>query len=166
MVTLEEKIAQLPPAARNEISEFVEYFHWKYAGDQSETTEKGEREKLKQLLLTAKEKLLALEEDWDDRGAKPIKEATIQRIIEFLSNLHAIIIHDCVGWIFPEIFPGTKGKILIQWKAERFQLVIVIPEDPVKPTTYYATDYGKNEVEGTASNERLNNLYLNWTRQF
>jgi len=166
MANLEEKIAQLPSAARKEISDIVEYFYWKYAGEHAETTEKGEKEKLEQVLQSAQEKLLALEDNWDDRGVKQIKEGTIQRTNEFFFNLQAKMLQEGVRWIFPEIFSGTKGDILVQWKTDRFQLVIVIPEDPVKPTNYYATDYDKNEEEGTATNERLNNLYFNWVGQF
>ncbi len=165
MATLDEKIAQLPPAARKEISDIIEYFHWKYGGTYTETIDKGEKAKLEKVLQNAKGKLLALEEDWDENGAKKIKEGTYKRVAEFLVDLQAKILQVGVSWTLPEIFPGTNGEILVQWKTDRFQLVILIPEDTTKPINYYATDYNKNEEEGTATNERLNNLYFNWARQ-
>ncbi len=165
MATFDEKIAQLPPTARKEISDIVEYFHWKYGGKDVVTIDKGEKAKLEEVIQNATGKLLALEEDWDDHGAKSIKEGTIKRVAEFLVDLQSKILQVGVSWTLPEIFPGTKGDILVQWKTDRFQLVIVIPEDPVKPINYYATDFGKNEEEGTATKERLYNLYFNWARQ-
>lgn len=166
MATLEDKIAQLPPAARKEIGDIVEYFLWKYASESTETTQEGEADTLKQLLHDAREKLLSLEDDWDDRGAKTIEEGTFQRAESFLLNLQTKLQSESTHWVDPEIFPGTKGEILIQWKSDSFQLAIVIPENTSDPATYYATDYGKNEDEGTASTERLNSLYINWARQF
>ncbi|HMF32841.1 MAG TPA: hypothetical protein VKK79_15560 [Candidatus Lokiarchaeia archaeon] len=128
--------------------------------------EGNQREKLEQQLQEARDNLLSLEYNWDDRGAKKIEEATFQRMVEFLFDLLENIQQEGIKWELPEIYPGTKGEVLVQWKTDRFQLVIVIPEDTLEPAIYYATDYDKNEDEGTASNERLNSLYINWARQF
>ena len=55
MAILEDKIAQLPPAARKEIVGIVEYFLWKNAGEPTEITQEGEGETLQQLFYEARE---------------------------------------------------------------------------------------------------------------
>ncbi|NVM27405.1 MAG: hypothetical protein HWN65_01075 [Candidatus Helarchaeota archaeon] len=114
-----------------------------------------------------KENILNLENDWDGENSIGYKEETLDRTINFIKNISKKF------WIdfkfimeIPDIFPGTKGDIDIDWKLDTFQLLLTIPQDPNKPTAFYGDDYGINKIKGTFDIKKLDSVIVPWLKLF
>jgi len=91
--------------------------------------------------------ILELEEDWDDEGSCEYKRETWERACLILRN---IMIDSNLQdrTTIPEISPGPNGSIDIHWKAERFELLINIPDEKDKPASFYGDNYTKDCIKG------------------
>ena len=49
----------------------------------------------------------------------------------------------------PEIVPGPKGAIELDWETKKYVLLIDIPENPSTPIIYFGHDYCSFKTKGT-----------------
>ncbi len=94
------------------------------------------------------DEILDLKFNWNGEGSKSYKTETLRRAKVFLVSL----IKDF--WMLynleldiPMIFPGIDGDIDIEWKNDKFQLLISIPEKKENLGGLYGSDYAEDEIE-------------------
>ncbi len=92
--------------------------------------------------------ILGLKDNWDGNNAKKYELETFRRATAFLKSL----VEDF--WLLfnyklesPLILPGINGEIDIEWKNDKFQLLISIPEDESELAGLYGSDYEDDEIE-------------------
>ena len=94
------------------------------------------------VVAEAKERLLALEDDWDGEGAPAYCEQTIEAATAFFSELVAKS-----GLATPiRILPASEGSIDLHWKTARFELLVNFHPDG--SVSYYGDDYCENAIQG------------------
>ncbi len=65
----------------------------------------------------------------------------------------------------PMIFPGIKGDVDLEWKNDKFQLLISIPEDKNELAGLYGNNYGENEIELDFYINKQNSKLLSWLKR-
>lgn len=99
--------------------------------------------------INESQKILELEEDWDEEGSKSYKKETWIRVTDFLKNEYDIVFKyieiDVSSFIRPRIYPGVNGSIdvVIDYKSRR--ILINFPEDSSIPAGFYGRSKTKNE---------------------
>ena len=122
-------------------------------------------EDIEDLFKNKEDYILSLDENWDNMGAKIYKLETIQRAKHFLINLFISFLDLCEIRIdLPRIQPGIDGDIDLEWKLERFRLLISIPENIEEEAGAYGDDYGDDVLKISFLPEKLNSEFLIWLR--
>jgi len=133
-----------------------------------EMEEKGIRimDVLNQHIRRKMKEILDLKPDWNGERAKSYKKETFNRAKNFLISLMQDF------WILynieldiPMIFPGIDGDIDIEWKNERFQLLISIPVKSENLAGLYGSDYAEDEIELDFDISKTNIRLLSWLRR-
>jgi len=62
----------------------------------------------------------------------------------------------------PNLLPGPEGSIDIQWKMEKFDLLINVPEDPQELPTFSSDDYTQNSIKGTLDPVKMQPVLFSW----
>jgi len=124
-------------------------FHYRLLGNEptkslgpsrSHVSSKINPEELAALIdvVNASRKILDLPEDWDHEGSPSYLRKTWERATRFLLK-HALwhlrkykIVIDS-----PKILEGPDGSIDLHWKHSQAELLINVPEDPMKPLVCY-----------------------------
>ena len=88
----------------------------------------------------AKERILRLEEDWDDAGCPAYKSETLDAAAQFLYQI------DNPEAINVRIAPASEGSIDLHWKTDKFELLINF--HPNNSVSYYGDDYNGNLIRG------------------
>ena len=88
----------------------------------------------------AKERILRLEEDWDDAGCPAYKPETLDAAAQFLYQI------DNPEAINVRIAPASEGSIDLHWKMDKFELLINFRSD--NSVSYYGDDYNGNLIRG------------------
>jgi hypothetical protein len=120
--------------------------------------------KLTQAIEAAAERLRALEEDWDDQGAQPIREETIQRAARFLHLAAAQLAARGTELPIPRISPCADGSVDLFWKDGEFRLLM-----NVQPGETVSDFYGEGpegvQVKGPFQPESHDiSNYFRWLR--
>ena len=97
-------------------------------------------ESLKTKVNEAKERILRLEEDWDDAGCPAYKPETLDAAAQFLYQI------DNPEAINVRIAPASEGSIDLHWKTDKFELLINFHSD--NSVSYYGDDYNGNLIRG------------------
>ena len=93
--------------------------------------------------------ILDLKKDWDEQGALPYAETTWKRACDFLIRQSNFSRHTCHKELpVPKILPGPNASIDLHWKLAQFELLVNVPNDPVKNATFYGDDYGDLRIRG------------------
>ena len=123
-------------------------------------------EVLNKYLKKKMEEIVNLKVNWNGYGSKPYEKETLIRAKNFLISL----IQDF--WILynlefeiPMIFPGINGDIDIEWKNDKFQLLISIPDDKNELAGLYGNDYGEDEIELDFDINKPNPMLLSWLKR-
>ena len=105
-------------------------------------------EALNKHIKKKKDEILELRFNWDGEGSKTYDVETLERTERFLLSL----LEDF--WMLyrleldtPMIFPGIDGDIDLEWKNDKFQLLISIPENKENLAGLYGSDYAEDEIE-------------------
>ena len=108
--------------------------------------------------------MLQLEENWDGEDARPVLESTWKRATHFLWRIAVTLWkEDNISIPPPEIDPVPDGSIDIDWRLNGRELLINIPPDPDKPTTYYGDDGAGGKVnKGELNTSESNHWLLVW----
>jgi len=111
-------------------------------------------------------KILELQDNWDDEGAKAYKKETWDRAVEVVRRSCEEMWENFVTTMpAPRILAGPDGTIDLHWKTAKFELLVNIPEDPTDPITYYGDDYGMNTAKGTIDPNRPSHILLCWLNE-
>ena len=102
------------------------------------------RQAIDKIVDAAEERILALEEDWDEEGSPAFEKQTLDAIRNFLFELVDESKLSVVkqAWIAP--FSG--GSIDLQWQTEHFDLLINFCADG--NITYYGKDTYGHSIRG------------------
>lgn len=92
------------------------------------------------IVSEAKERILRLEEDWDDAGCPAYKPETLDAAAQFLYQI------DNPEAINVRIAPASEGSIDLHWKTDKFELLINFHPD--NSVSYYGDDYNGNLIRG------------------
>ncbi len=95
-----------------------------------------------QVVAEAKERLLALEDDWDREGAPAYCEQTIEAAAAFFYQL----VERSELATPVRILPASEGSIDLHWKTARFELLVNFHPDG--SVSYYGDDYCENVIQG------------------
>ena len=95
-----------------------------------------------QVVADAKERLLALEDDWDGEGAPAYCEQTIERAAAFFYQL----VERSELATPVRILPASEGSIDLHWKTAEFELLVNFHPDG--SVSYYGDDYCENAIQG------------------
>ena len=107
--------------------------------------------------------ILDLREDWDGYGAKSYKIKTINRCKTFLHSLLSdFIILFNLELDFPLILPGINGDIDLEWKTNKFHLLISIPESDQELAGAYGTNYVDDDIKIDFDLDKPNIQLLAW----
>ena len=102
----------------------------------------------------------SLGENWNSYGAKTIEWSTINRAIDFLSN----IISEFPNASLPFVAPGPNGEIHFEWDIFPKTLVLSIPEDK-NDAFEYVTSGKEGKMCGRSLNmEEMLNIVICWMR--
>lgn len=92
----------------------------------------------------------SLDENWDSYGAKTIELSTINRAIDFFSNITSKF----PTAPLPFISPGPNGEIHFEWEGYSKILKHILPEDENDPPEYLLID----KISGEKTYERAYNM--------
>lgn len=95
-----------------------------------------------QVVAEAKERLLALEDDWDGEGAPAYCEQTIEAAAAFFYQL--VERSELATQV--RILPANEGSIDLHWKTAQFELLVNF--HPGGSVSYYGDDYCENAIQG------------------
>jgi hypothetical protein len=108
-------------------------------------------------------RILALEQNFDEKNSPPYEKSTLNRAISFIKKLaYSVWKLNQMIIPIPKILPGPEGSIDVCWKTPTFQLLINFPMDLDEPASYYGDDYGKNTTEGIFDGTKLDQIFLFW----
>ena len=93
-------------------------------------------------MAEAKERLLALEDDWDGEGAPAYSEQTIEAAAGFFYQL----VEKSELATQVRILPASEGSIDLHWKTAQFELLVNFHPDG--SVSYYGDDYCENAIQG------------------
>ena len=144
----EKKIPTKSIINKQMVDGFLEVFKGKTV--YNEQLEKKKKEMLKKIKNQINIKIIdiaLLEDDWDGYGYKAYLMKTLKKAKYFLLSLREYF------WALyqqelrlPLIYPGINGDIDIEWKNNKFQLLISIPESE-ELAGLYGNDYGDDEIK-------------------
>lgn len=98
-------------------------------------------------VIKESQKLLQLEDNWDEEGSSGYSEITLNKAVKFLKDNAINYFKNSGVWVTaPEICPGPDGSIDLLWKLEDRELLINIPVDENQSATYYGDDSKNNNV--------------------
>ena len=95
-----------------------------------------------QVVAEAKERLLALEDNWDGEGAPAYCEQTIEAAAGFFYQL--VERSELATQV--RILPASEGSIDLHWKTAQFELLVNFHPDG--SVSYYGDDYCENVIQG------------------
>ena len=95
-----------------------------------------------QVVAEAKERLLALEDNWDGEGAPAYCEQTIEAAAGFFYQL--VERSELATQV--RILPASEGSIDLYWKTAQFELLVNFHPDG--SVSYYGDDYCENVIQG------------------
>ena len=95
-----------------------------------------------QVVAEAKERLLALEDNWDGEGAPAYCEQTIEAAAGFFYQL----VEKSELATQVRILPASEGSIDLYWKTAQFELLVNFHPDG--SVSYYGDDYCENVIQG------------------
>lgn len=84
-------------------------------------------DRLKTLIEESKEYILSLPDNWDGYGADIIDYDSLERAINLLQRLLKNLWKEMFEVPLPRIQPVPDGSIDLNWKTEKFELLINIP---------------------------------------
>ncbi|KKN41900.1 hypothetical protein LCGC14_0718650 [marine sediment metagenome] len=112
------------------------------------------------------EEILKLKDNWDGEGSKAYNQETLTRSKNFLISLvESFWIIYQLELDIPMIFPGINGDIDLEWKNNKFQLLISIPEDKNELAGLYGNNYGEDEIKLDFDINILNPMLISWLKR-
>ena len=94
------------------------------------------------------QRILSLEDDWDDDGAKRILPKTAEKAKLYLIQMNKLLAEKSLQLGDPHLYPEADGEIGFHWKTRQYELLLGIPEED-KPASYYGDDGARgNKMEG------------------
>lgn len=89
-------------------------------------------------------RILKWENNWDGEGTPGYTKATWQRAVSFVRD-NAMRLRE-VGQLMeaPDIQPGEKGRIIIEWSAGDRELIVTIPADANDQAEFYGYDHERS----------------------
>jgi len=106
---------------------------------------------LNECIEEARERILALEDDWDGEGERAFtkEEFEFAETVIRLVHVGMLVNHD-ITMIVPWIDPFMKGTIDIEWKTDVYHLLVSVNHDE-KSIAYYGDDHdsgGTTKIKG------------------
>jgi hypothetical protein len=103
------------------------------------------------------ERILKLEENWDDMGGEGFTEETINDVKSFLNTID--------GYFGPpKLYPSANGSIDIDWETDDYGLLINISKGG-NYATYYADNKEGRSEEGSFGLQSFDVNMLSWIRK-
>ena len=118
---------------------------------------------LNQYIKRKMKEILNLKPNWNGEGIKSYKEETVNRAKKFLISLvqDFQILYN-LELDIPMIFPGIDGDIDIEWKNDKSQLLISVPENKESLAGLYGSDYVEDEIQIDFDITEKNTRLLSW----
>jgi hypothetical protein len=85
-------------------------------------------------------------------------------VVEFLVR-HARALWERHGVVADhiEILPDTEGSLAIDWRTNKGELLITVPEDPTQEASYYADDgTGRRKSKGSLDTSIVERWLVCW----
>ena len=110
--------------------------------------------------------ILTLEDDWDGEGSSGYELATWQRTTNYLKQ-NALRLWDSlhIALDTPNLSAGPDGSFDIDWKTDKRDLLINIPEDQTKLADFYGSNKAGQIVKGDLDISNPNQWLLIWLMQ-
>jgi hypothetical protein len=118
-----------------------------------------------QAALDGAERLTQLADDWDDAGGTAYTKEHVAKVTDFLSLVAKSVFSEKRAHIpVPRINPGPGDSIDVHWKEPGKILLLNIPADPEKLSTFYGETCGgeKAEIRGFLDLRYLNSWIAEW----
>ena len=118
--------------------------------------------------LLRAEKILANSSNWNNKNNCSYNQETLKRAILFIKN-HALYLYKNFNLTLntPDIESGPKKSIDIHWQTPNYELLVNIPNNPLKPNTYYGDNYNNFTIKGSFNSTEIEHelftlLYSHW----
>jgi len=86
-------------------------------------------------------RLLERQDHWDGEGSPGYVQATWDRATAFVRTNALSLWQDFGRWMqAPEIMPGSRGRIDIEWSLDDRELLVTIPVDAAEQAEFYGYD--------------------------
>lgn len=116
-----------------------------------------------QQAITDSEKILSLEEDWDEMGGSAYDRSTWERAIDFLKTNVKGLWTSKQAWLgVPYIEPGPDGSIDLHWRTKSRELLVNIPADVTQPASYFGDELGENCIKGHLDTAEYQEWMMLW----
>ena len=118
-----------------------------------------------QAALDGAKRLMQLPDDWDDAGGTAYAKEHVAKVTSFLSTIaRSVLSEKSVHLPVPRINPGPGDSIDVHWKESGKSLLLNIPADPEKLSTFYGETSGgeKAEIRGILDLRYLNSWIAEW----
>jgi hypothetical protein len=96
----------------------------------------------------ARERILALKENWDGEGAERVKPELFDKAAQILRNLFHIAREHGQLLSFPEISPYGDGSVDVWWTEGESSLLVNTSEVKEEPLTFAFNNGGKDVTSG------------------
>lgn len=110
--------------------------------------------------------ILNLDQNWDEYNSKKYKQRTLDKANKFLRLLleNFLLLYN-LELELPRIFPGMNGDIDIEWKNDKFQLLISIPEKENELAGLYGDNFRKDVIKFDFNINEPNLRLLAWLKR-
>ncbi len=110
--------------------------------------------------------ILNLDQYWDESNLKKYKKKTLEKAKQFLRSLleNFLLLYN-LELDLPRIFPGINGDIDIEWKNDKFQLLISIPEKENELAGLYGDNFRKDVIKFDFNASEPNLRLLAWLKR-
>lgn len=113
-------------------------------------------------------RILEWPSNWDGEGSPSFAEETWDRAAKFVRD-NAVRLWEDKGQIMeaPEIQPGEKGRIVIEWSLSNRELLVAIPANMNEQAEYYGYDRGRTiTIKGNLDTASPQSTWLlQWTAE-
>ena len=118
-----------------------------------------------QAALDGADRLTQLPDDWDDAGGTAYAKEHVAKVTSFLSTIaKSVRSEKGVHLPVPRLNPGPGDSIDVHWKEPGKILLLNIPADNEKLSTFYGETSGeeKSEIRGFLDLRYLNSWIAEW----
>ncbi len=117
-------------------------------------------------VIRESEKMLSLNENWDDEGALVITEIIWRSAIDFLrKHSEYILQNQAINIQAPQINPCRDGSVDLSWRTPKARMLINFKNDGSDLAHYYGDYYNNiNSIKGYVKTDEIQEFLATWMK--